>query len=270
LREFSVERVIDTKGFISENYYKPLRSLKAGENRKNDWNHNWQDSGIDFNPSFGPIPFYFKTSTHVRTLRSIYKDLSGYLEYHLLMGLQQAIFLTFFPASSINAICEFGCGIGSNLRNLATIYKSIELYGADWAESSKIHVNNILISGFREFFLLDFFDPNTFNSPAVEFVAFTNAALEQTGNRCGAFINYLLSNPNCSGGVHIEPIIELLNPFDPLDKQSIDYAARRNYLVGLPKYFIGSEGVNFFMCNYGLGSRYLSGYQVLVWKKQVS
>jgi hypothetical protein len=60
---------------------------------------------------------------------------------------------------------------------------------------------------------------------------------------------------------------ELLDLQAPLNRQSFNYAARRGYLESFPEY-IRSKGVKVIAAtDYGLGSRFISGYQVLVWGK---
>jgi hypothetical protein len=265
---FSVEPVLNIEDFVQQNYLRPTRLIRAGKDRKDEWNYNWDGPGIDLHLEFGPIPFYFKTSTHLRTGKSVYRDKTGYLEFHALMAYQSAIFRLYQPILGAEALCEYGCGTGSNLRNLSRLFKNISFYGADWASSANRYANERYINNFKAFYTVDFFDPNTYTGPPELFIAFTNAALEQSGQEFGPFIDYLITNKNCVGGIHIEPIAELLNPFDSLDRQSIHYTSSRNYLSGLPKKILNKVDLEIFMTNYGLGSRYLSGYQLLVWKKK--
>jgi hypothetical protein len=266
--KFEVEEITDISSFLAENYQRPLRTSRAGESRRKEWNDGWSSSGVVIDASLGPLPFYFKSSTHLRTAKSVYRDYTGYLEYHVLMNFQRAIFSTYFDKNSVDTICEYGCGIGSNLRNLASIFPNHKFYGADWAESAREYVNSDRIRQLKDFFNLNFFEFSTFKTPPDPFIAFTNAALEQTGDRFVPFLDYLLDEKLCLGGIHIEPIVELLNPFDARDKQSIEYASSRNYLRGLPTYFLQRYDVDLYMKNYGIGSRYLSGYQLLIWKKK--
>jgi len=60
---------------------------------------------------------------------------------------------------------------------------------------------------------------------------------------------------------------ELLDINEPLNKQSYDYMHRRGYLDGYLEY-LKTKSINLLLTkDYGIGSKYLSGYQSVVWKK---
>jgi hypothetical protein len=116
-------------------------------------------------------------------------------------------------------------------------------------------------------FRVDYFKPETYNSPSEDFVAFTNASLEQSGSNYKDFMNYLFNNNSCIGGIHIEPISDLVKPEHPLNINSISYTNKRGYLNNFYNFMLES-GVNIKLAkDYGIGSKYLSGYQLIIWSK---
>ena len=98
--------------------------------------------------------------------------------------------------------------------------------------------NSILKSS--QVFRIDYFDPSTYKGASDSYIAFTNASLEQTGDKYIEFMNFLFSNPQCVGGIHIEPIRELLSLDSDLNKQSYEYAEKRQYLTNFFNFFQSS------------------------------
>jgi len=256
---------------LTESNYIPARFVSAGPHRKADWSASWKDSGVIHTQEFGLIPYYFQTSTHIRTQKGIYLVHDPFIEFTLLKAYTEAIFRTFVPSFSVDCIVEYGCGIGTNLETISKIFPDFLIFGADWADTAGDQVLARKINNFSDFFLVDFFNPSTFRAPRTEgrrFLAVTIASLEQTGTSFDPFMAFLIQSKNCAGGIHIEPIIELQNPFDALDKQSIDYCTKRNYLKGFLPWLLNVNNIEVFVKNFGLGSRYLSGYQLAVWRKK--
>ena len=81
-------------------------------------------------------------------------------------------------------------------------------------------------------------------------------------------MKYLFNLENCLGGIHIEPIKELLDLKVDLNKQSYDYSHKRGYLNDFYKFMKRNLSNNIMLSkDFGLGSKYISGYQVISWKK---
>lgn len=95
------------------------------------------------------------------------------------------------------------------------------------------------------------------------------ASLEQTGKNYSDFLEYLLAKrPKVV--IHIEPMWDSLDPNNLLDYLSIRYMKKRNYLDGFREYIwsLSNDGkieVKVDRRTY-LGSLYIDGYSVLVWK----
>jgi hypothetical protein len=100
-------------------------------------------------------------------------------------------------------------------------------------------------------------------------VAMTIASLEQTGQNFRPFIQYLLDKKP-SLVIHIEPIAELLDAGHPLDKLSIEYFRKRNYLDGLLSFLEKLESDSKIQIlkksRSWIGSFFIEGYSVVVWK----
>ena len=238
----------------------------AGEERYSDWEDGWAGGGIyDGCDQYQNLPYYFKNNTHVRIGEAVYEDRLGFAEVDLLRGLQAIIFSTYLPSFDAFNIIEYGCGTGSNISYLSKLFPRYEFYGADWAESAKRNIVKRGILPADRFRIVNYFEPATFSSPPSNFIAFTNASLEQTGEKYGAFMDYLERNNNCRGGVHIEPMRELLDLSSLLNRQSFSYAESRRYLTDFSEN-MKKRDINIFLAkDFGIGSRFISGYQVLVW-----
>jgi len=265
-REVKLEEITDLHSFLSQCEIESSTFKKAGPQRKDDWENGWSGLGITSDyPDFPDLPYYFKKNTHVRIGGKIYHDISGLTELLLMRTIQDVAFASRLIGRA-KTIIEYGCGTGHNLHYLASKLTH-NLYGADWAKSA---VERIVESGAVKpgrAFQVDYFDKNTYQAPQEPFIAFTNASLEQAGENYHDFINFLFSNNQCIGGIHIEPISDLVAPTHDLNKFSIRYAKRRAYLTNFYHYMKAS-GIEILTAkDFELGSKYISGCQLLIWKK---
>ena len=244
---------------------------KAGKHRLLDWEKGWSGDGVYYSDDkeYDNIPYYFKKNTHIRVDNKIFIDINGFAELDLLRSYQIYVFKKYSKHFSVNNIIEYGCGTGSNIQHLKHYFPKINFYGSDWALSAcqKLVDNKILLD--KRVFRVDYFEPKTFQSPTKSFIAFTNASLEQTSDKYKLFMDYLIKNEFCSGGIHIEPIKELIDITQPLNKQSFEYSKKRNYLNGFVE-FLNSKSLKIIQAtDYGIGSKYINGYQLVVWKKNI-
>lgn len=261
-----IEEISDVHLYLSQCEVESTTFKKAGPQRKDDWETGWSGHGITTEyPDFPDLPYYFKKNTHIRIGDKAYQDLSGLTELYLLRTIQDVAFSSKL-IDRAKAIIEYGCGTGHNLRYLASKI-SHHLYGADWAKSA---VERIVVSGVVKpgrAFQVDYFDKNTYQAPQESFVAFTNASLEQAGENYHDFLNFLFSNNQCIGGIHIEPISDLVAPTHDLNKFSIRYAERRAYLTNFYHFMKASSIKILSAKDFELGSKFISGYQLLIWEK---
>lgn len=258
--------VENVEEYISQCDNESVNFKTAGPERQQDWEWGWSGNGVtNESRQFPNIPYYFKNNTHVRIGNKVYLDETKYTEIRLLRMLQDIAFSYVEQPESLSLI-EYGAGTGHNLvylkkKNFKT------LYAADWAESAvkKLVSDNVVdeLNSFR----VDYFSPSSYMSPNEPFVAFTNASLEQAGDGYKDFMQFLINNEKCKMGVHIEPISDLVKPDTALNVQSKRYAEKRKYLHGFYEYIL-KENVKIILArDYGLGSKYISGYQVLIWTK---
>lgn len=269
-KEFSLNQVEDVTAYLVNCEQETKEFKVAGEHRINDWEKGWSGDGVYYseNEELNNIPYYFKNNTHIRVGGKLYEDLDGFSEVMLLRALQAAIFGTHLDDFNADSIIEYGCGTGSNISFLRKTFPDYDYYGTDWASSAcqKLIENNIVKS--TNAIRVDYFDPETFMSPKECNVIFTNASLEQTGIRYKDFMNFLFSSDSVVGGIHIEPIRDLLALDNELNIQSYEYAERRGYLTGFYEFMGNEQKIELLAAkDYGIGSKYISGYQVIVWKK---
>lgn len=169
-------------------------------------------------------------------------------------------------------VCEFGCGSGFNLVTLAGMSPETELVGLDWSPSVVALMDDVArdhglrLSGRR----FDFFEPDpSFAFGGADDVAMTFCALEQTGDRFGTFVDWLVERrPGLV--VSMEPAIELYDPSLLFDSLTIRYHKHRKYLDG---YFtrigaLAAEGRVEILAQRRLnfGSLYHEGYSLLIWR----
>ncbi|MDC0166167.1 hypothetical protein OAI73_00905 [Gammaproteobacteria bacterium] len=269
-QEFTLNHVNDIHEYIKNCENESQNFKIAGEERINDWEKGWSGDGVFYsdNKNIDNLPYYFKNNTHIRVGRKIYEDISGFSEVYLLRALQAVIFNAYMVKFNTNTIIEYGCGTGSNISFLKGLYINYSFYGADWAQSAcnKLVENKIVEES--NSIKVDYFDSSTFMAPKENNVIFTNASLEQTGLRYQNFMNFLFKSQSVVGGIHIEPIRDLLTLDTDLNIQSYKYAEKRGYLTDFYSFMKDSSAINILEAkDYGIGSKYISGYQVIVWKK---
>lgn len=267
--KLDLNEVEDLDTFLEECKNSKRKKI-AGAHRINDWEEGWSGKGIYYSKDdYNNTPYYFKNSTHIRLGQKIYKDNSGFAELEMLRALQIIILKKFLNNFNSKVICEYGCGTGSNINFIKNNFKDLIFFGSDWTKSACNNLIKKKILKKNYVFNVNYFNPATYNSPNETFIAFTNASLEQTGDKYKKFMNYLIEKSNCLGGIHIEPIRELLDLRFKTNKQSYDYAASRGYLKNFYKFMVSNSKVKILEAkDFGIGSKFISGYQILCWKKK--
>lgn len=269
-KNFSLKKVNDISSFISSCIDESKDFKIAGEHRIDDWENGWSGNGVYYSEDdeINNLPYYFKNNTHIRVGNEVYEDLSGFSEVFLLRSLQSVIFETYLKEFNANSIIEYGCGTGSNISFLEKLYNKYNFYGTDWASSAcKKLIENKIVSKSNAI-KVDYFDKETFFAPKEDNVIFTNASLEQSGEKYIDFMNYLFTSDSVAGGIHIEPIRDLLELDTDLNIQSFNYAQKRGYLTNFYSFMKNTNNIKLLLAkDFGIGSKYISGYQVIVWKK---
>ena len=247
---------------------------KAGSHRLEDWIKGWGENNEDFcsdKKFLSLIPKYFGKHPYVRWNQKFIKPTNSNFEYSMVQILQYWLFDKYFR--NTNNVYEFGCGTGHNLFRVKDINSKASLYGLDWSVSSQNLIKNINehykdtvnIQGHK----FDFFNINDKFSLKDNSGIFTFAALEQVGNKCQNFIEYLIKQ-NPSVCLHIEPMGEYLDKNNLNDFLSIKYFEKRNYIKGLRKYLhkLYNEGKIEIIQDQrsNIGSMFVDGYSIIAWK----
>ena len=151
------------------------------------------------------------------------------------------------------------------------LQSSSSLVGLDWATASQRIISEVVASGQEtnlsghnfNFYEPDYSLPFTSNTGVL-----TVAALEQVGDRFEPFLQFLLAKrPTIC--VHFEPIDELLDGDSLLDRLTVLYCRKRNYLQGfLPRLrqleAAGQIVLRQVQRTYQ-GSYFIEGHSLVVW-----
>lgn len=169
------------------------------------------------------------------------------------------------------ALYEFGCGTGFNLVALGKLMPQLHLHGLDWSPSACEMVNligkhhDLHITGTR----FDFFAPDPTLPLEKDSAVMTMVALEQTGPRNGAFIDFLLAKrPKIC--LHMEPLLDLYDENNLVDYLAARYHRKRGYLSGLlPRLRELADAGKIEILETRrmyFGSLYHEGYSFVVWR----
>ncbi len=205
----------------------------AGESRRGDWENGWQENLNDFISSNYDLraltPKYYRKRVPVRLFGDYVMPLSDDFVFNVTHVFRVWIFQSFFTGK--DNIFEFGCGSGQHLACLCKLFPDAACTGLDWARSSQEILSLLATnSGWhvrgRQF---DFFSPDeTMEIPSGSGVL-TFGALEQTGEKYGAFLDMLIKKAPAVC-VNIEGLQELYNPGVLTDYMALKYHIRRKYL----------------------------------------
>ncbi len=246
--------------------------VRAGAHRYDDWEKGWTEnaeamkSTQDMNHL---LPRYFHKIDIVRWKQEWIKPLTQRFEYEMFAALQYWIFDKYLR--NCGAVYEFGCGTGHNLLRAMEVNPHAKFWGLDWTKASQDVISTLQEKGLENIFAhrFNFFEPDYAFDFETNSVAMTIASLEQTGQNFRPFIQYLLDKKP-SLVIHIEPIAELLDESHPLDKLSIEYFRKRNYLDGLLSFLekLESDGKIQILrkSRSWIGSFFIEGYSVIVWR----
>lgn len=248
--------------------------VSAGQHRLQQWEKGWFEnfellkSGQSVQTL---VPKYFGKYNIIRWNQDFIKSDIKDFDYKLLIIFVDAI-LHKYVGNHFSNLYEFGCGPAYHLLRFGNYNKNIKLIGLDWTKSSqKIieEINSLNINRNIKGFNFDFFNPDYSIDIEENSAIYTCSALEQVGQNYKMFVDYILQKKP-SLCINFEPFTELLDENNLVDKLSILYCQKRNYLDKYLTYLteLESEGRIQIIEKkrlYG-GSLFLEGFPVVIWK----
>ena len=244
----------------------------AGDHRIKDWNLGWEENGIEFENTKdfeSLIPKYFGKYKIIRLDGAFKRVLSKNAEIYTLRILQKYVYEKY--CLTYKNFYEFGCGTGHNLVELDRLSNAAHMYGFDWTTTPQRIFNNIntFFQKNFEFRRFDFTEPDYAVNFKENSVVLTFAALEQIGEKNKNFLDFLCHKKPALC-IHLEPISELLDSGEEMQKLSIDYINKRNYLSNFYNniLLLQSQGRAEIVeaKRTKIGSFFLEGYSLIVWK----
>jgi len=205
----------------------------AGEYRKPDWERGWRENLDEFIASGHDmralVPKYYRKRAPARLFGDYVMPRSDDFVFNVTNIFRIWMFKTHF--AGIRHFFEFGCGSGQHVACLATLFPDATCTGLDWARSSQEIIAAMAdktgwnVHG-RNF---DFFNPDNSITIPEESAVFTFGALEQTGEKHGAFLDMLIEKAPAIC-VNIEGVHELYDRNSFTDYLAYKYHMRRGYL----------------------------------------
>jgi SAM-dependent methyltransferase len=254
----------------------------AGEHRKPDWEKGWAENLAAFNYTKAgrdlAKPLYHGKYPYVRWNGNFYRSVSEDYEHNMLAVIEDYVFDKYFR--EMLAVYEFGCGTGHNLFRVRDVNPRAELFGMDWSSSAVTFINLQAAAGAYGVNVManehllgrglqwDFFNPDwNYKLLTPHTGVYTVAALEQTGHRFHAWLEYILQQrPEVVA--HIEPIGEVLDPNVLNDYLSLEYFKKRGYLSGYLDYLRqleqGGKLKIHEVTRTMIGSKFIEGYTIIV------
>lgn len=244
----------------------------SGDHRINDWDNGWRENLETFKLTKkldDLIPKYHGKYKYLRWRGDFIKSVSDNLDYKLHIILVDSILRHYLK--NLNNVYEFGCGPAYHLLRFSRYNKDCNLFGGDWAKSSQeiiSEINKVLSKNINAF-NFDFYNPNYEIDIKENSGIYTVAALEQVGRNYEKFVQFLIDKkPEIC--VHMEPISELLDDDSLLDKLSIEYFKKRNYLTKFLPYLenLEKQGLIEIIKKQRIhyGSLFIEGHSLVVWR----
>ncbi len=270
-RELSDEEYEICRSEVRHVLSEPL--TQAGEHRHPQWVKGWAENAeaLEKEDSLKAIiPRYFEKIPVVRWRGRWILPVSKNFEFEMYQLLQYFVFDRSLRQAT--TLYEFGCGTAHNLLRARSINPTMKLVGLDWAESSQTIIRRIRerhIDNHIEGCRFDFFHPPEDFHLEPQSHVMTLAALEQTGGAYHAFLDFLLKE-RPTKVIHLEPIEELLDARSELDRLSINYFHKRNYLHRFLTTLKALEADGKIIIERAdrtwVGSFFIEGYSLIEWR----
>ena len=247
--------------------------VKSGAHRIDDWEKGWGEN-LDMYKQTKDInsliPKYHCKNRHVRWMGNVVNPITPAFDYKIHICFIDAI-LHHYLKDGYSGVYEFGCGPGYHLLRLREARPDLNLTGLDWAQSSQELIGEIGKSLSKPIGAhnLDFFKPDYKFNIDSNSIAYTIAALEQTGDNYVKFVDYLLDKKPALC-INMEPIAELLDESKLIDNLSVRYFRKRNYLHDYLKHLEWLESIGKIKIidkrRIWSGSYFIEGHSLVVWK----
>jgi hypothetical protein len=251
---------------------------QAGSHRKNLWENGWNENLQNFISSKeynDLVPKYFEKQAAIDTIvrwdNNFVKTKTDNFAYKIFALIVDCIVINFISKDFEN-IYEFGCGTGYNLMRFHKYYENISLYGLDWANSSQDIINfiknNNIISEI-DCSNFDYYNVDKTFKIKENSAVITCCSLEQIGNSFKDVVNYWVDQkPKIC--INFENDNSIFDDSKLLDKISIEYAKKRNYLDGFYDYLKELESKKIIEIIYVkrlyFGNMFHEGCPVFIWK----
>lgn len=246
--------------------------VKAGPHRQADWEMGWGEnlailqSGT---PAEAIMPRYHGKRSLVRWRQEVVRPVEPLFDYRIHTILVDWAIDTFLK--DVGCLFEFGCGPAYHLLRARQFNPSAKLVGLDWATASQKIIGEIVARGIEtniQGFNFDFFKPDDSITIPPNSGIYTVAALEQVGANFEPFLQFLLEKRPAIC-MHLEPVDELMNSSHLIDRLSVMYSRKRNYLNGFLTHLrkLQEEGrvtIHKEQRTYS-GSFFLEGHSLVVW-----
>jgi hypothetical protein len=244
----------------------------AGEHRLTEWEKGWGENleAIKNGKSLNDlVPRYHGKHTLIHWNQEMIRPLVPYFDYKLHCIVVDWAIEKYL--GKVSSIFEFGCGPGYHLLRARKINPAAKMVGLDWTKASQEIIKQIKEAGIEENIEgknFNFFSPDySIEVPAISGFL-TVAALEQVGDKYEQFLEFVLEKKP-SICVHLEPIDELLDQNNLIDRLSTLYFRKRNYLSGyLPRLRqLQDEGKIKIVTEQRTfsGSFFIEGHSLIVW-----
>lgn len=244
----------------------------AGEHRLTEWERGWGENleSIKKGKSVNDlVPRYHGKHTLIHWRQKMIRPLTPYLDYKLHCIIVDWAIEKFL--GSVNTLFEFGCGPGYHLLRARKINPNAHMVGLDWTRASQQIIEQIKEAGIEQNIEgknFNFFSPDYSIEVPANSGFLTVAALEQIGDNHEEFLKFVMAKKP-SVVVHLEPIDEMLDQNNLIDRLSTLYFRKRNYLKGyLPTLErLQDDGKIRIICSQRTysGSYFIEGHSLIVW-----
>ncbi|MES2139036.1 MAG: class I SAM-dependent methyltransferase [Bacteroidota bacterium] len=267
-RDNYIREVVDTLLKV----YADADTRPAGEHRIAEWEKGWGENLDAIKKGknvIDLIPKYYGKRKLVRWRQRIIRPLISDFDYKILSIIVDWVVESFFQNAT--TIFEFGCGPAYHLLRARQYNPDAQLVGLDWTKASQEIIQQVKESGIEtkiEGKNFNFFTPDYSINVPRKSGFLTVAALEQIGDNFNPFLDFIM-NKKPSICVHLEPIDELLDQNNLIDRLSTQYFRKRNYLNGfLPRLRqLQEEGKIKIVTEQRTysGSFFIEGHSLIVW-----